>query len=143
MYAGGRVFLRSQRGTDMTASFPENRAAALAQLPEVTGVDGELVVWEGDRLAFERLQQRLARRGTAAADAAREWPTYFVAFDLVHTGADLTGWPYERRRGALQVLFADHSPTAPLTLCRRPGGGAGVAGMDGDRAGRAVLQAAR
>ncbi|MFI5679989.1 DNA ligase-like domain-containing protein [Streptomyces cellulosae] len=65
MYAGGRVLLRSRRGTDMTASFPEIRAAALAQLPENTGLDGELVVCERDRLAFERLQQRLARRGTA------------------------------------------------------------------------------
>jgi ATP-dependent DNA ligase len=38
--AGGRVLLRSRRGTDMTASFPEIRAAALAQLPEDTGIDG-------------------------------------------------------------------------------------------------------
>ncbi|WP_329222309.1 hypothetical protein OG352_34380 [Streptomyces sp. NBC_01485] len=41
VYAGGRVLLRSRRGTDtMTASFPEIRAAALAQLPENTGLDG-------------------------------------------------------------------------------------------------------
>ncbi|CAM5564246.1 hypothetical protein [Streptomyces coeruleorubidus] len=42
--AGGRVLLRSRRGTDMTASFPEIRAAALAQLPADTGIDGELVL---------------------------------------------------------------------------------------------------
>jgi ATP-dependent DNA ligase len=54
VYAGGRGLLRSRRGTDMTASFPEIRAAALAQLPADTGIDGELVVWERDRLAFER-----------------------------------------------------------------------------------------
>jgi ATP-dependent DNA ligase len=40
VYAGGRVLLRSRRGTDMTASFPEIRAAALTQLPEDTGLDG-------------------------------------------------------------------------------------------------------
>ncbi|MFI2511470.1 hypothetical protein [Streptomyces sp. NPDC018972] len=39
MYAGGRVLLRPRRGTDMTAAFPEIRAAALAQLPADTGVD--------------------------------------------------------------------------------------------------------
>ncbi|MFD3622767.1 hypothetical protein ACFWWT_48205 [Streptomyces sp. NPDC058676] len=57
------MLLRSRRGTDMTASFPEIRAAALAQLPEDIGLDGELVVWERDRLAFERLQQRLPGAG--------------------------------------------------------------------------------
>ncbi|MDX3314528.1 ATP-dependent DNA ligase [Streptomyces sp. NPDC054884] len=117
MYAGGRVLLRSRRGTHMTAAFPEIRAAALAQLPEGTGLDGELVVWERDRLAFERLQQRLARRGAAAAQAAREWPAHFVAFDLVHRGDDLTSWPYAWRRAALEALFAERGLAAPFTLC--------------------------
>ncbi|WOT39562.1 ATP-dependent DNA ligase [Streptomyces coeruleorubidus] len=96
---------------------PRDRAAALAQLPADTGIDGELVVWERDRLAFERLQQRLARRGAAAAQAAREWPAHFVAFDLVQRGGDLTVWPYARRRAALEELFADHGLTAPWVLC--------------------------
>ncbi|MFF0095293.1 hypothetical protein ACFYSF_35925 [Streptomyces canus] len=117
VYAGGRALLRSRRGTDMAPAFPEIRAAALAQLPEDTGLDGELVVWERDRLAFERLQQRLARRGAAAAQAAREWPAHFVAFDLVHRGDDLTGWPYARRRAALEALFAERGLAAPFTLC--------------------------
>ncbi|MEU1916059.1 hypothetical protein [Streptomyces massasporeus] len=50
----------------MTAAFPEIRAAALAQLPGDIALDGELVVWERDRSVFERLQQRLARRGAGA-----------------------------------------------------------------------------
>ncbi|MFD8154430.1 hypothetical protein ACFV28_27275 [Streptomyces sp. NPDC059720] len=66
VHAGGLVLLRSRQGTDMTGSFPEIRAAALAQLPPDTGLDGELVVWEAGRLAFERLQQRgPPRRGRA------------------------------------------------------------------------------
>ncbi len=115
--AGGRVLLRSGQGTDMTASFPENRAAALSQLPTDIGLDGELVVWERDRLAFERLQQRLARRGSGAAEAARQWPAHYVIFDLVYAGADLPGWPYERRRAALEALFTDYGLEAPLALC--------------------------
>ncbi|MFD5712463.1 hypothetical protein ACFWHW_19075 [Streptomyces pharetrae] len=83
VHADQRVLLRSRQGTDMTGSFPEIRAAALAQLPADTGLDGELVVWERDRLAFERLQQRLARRGTGPAEAARQWLAHCVAFDLV------------------------------------------------------------
>ncbi|MEU3297417.1 ATP-dependent DNA ligase [Streptomyces longwoodensis] len=118
VWPGGRVLLRSRQGTDMTASFPEIRAAALAQLPADTGLDGELVVWEHGRLAFERLQQRLAWRGRGAAEGAGQWPAHFVVFDLVRAdGADLTGWPYERRRAALEALFTDHRLEAPLTLC--------------------------
>ncbi|MGX1887586.1 hypothetical protein [Streptomyces sp. NPDC055287] len=40
VHADERVLLRSRQGTDMTASFPESRAAALAQLPSDTGLDG-------------------------------------------------------------------------------------------------------
>jgi ATP-dependent DNA ligase len=40
VHTGGRVLLRSQQGTDMTGSFPEIRAAALAQLPADTSLDG-------------------------------------------------------------------------------------------------------
>ncbi|MFJ5228203.1 hypothetical protein [Streptomyces sp. NPDC088400] len=36
----GRVLLRSRRGTDMTAAFPEISAAAAAQLPEEVALDG-------------------------------------------------------------------------------------------------------
>jgi ATP-dependent DNA ligase len=82
----------------------------------VARINSELVVWQRDRLAFERLQQRLARRGAGAAEAARQWPAHYVVFDLVHTSEDLTGWPYERRRVALEALFADLSLAAPLTL---------------------------
>ncbi|WP_309030885.1 ATP-dependent DNA ligase [Streptomyces alfalfae] len=118
-YTGGRVLLRSRQGTDMTAAFPEIVDAALAQLPDDTGLDGELVVWEGERLAFERLQQRLARRrGAGALTAARTWPAHLVVFDLLHVeGTDLTPWPYARRRSALEALFTDAALTAPFTLC--------------------------
>jgi ATP-dependent DNA ligase len=40
VHADGRVLLRSRQGTDMTGSFPEIRAAALAQPPADTGLDG-------------------------------------------------------------------------------------------------------
>ncbi|MFH9405316.1 hypothetical protein ACH4JS_37005 [Streptomyces sp. NPDC017638] len=42
--------------------------------------------------------------------------TTFV-FDLVHAGANLTGWPYTWWRAALEGLFTDHRLEAPLTLC--------------------------
>ncbi|WP_329446416.1 hypothetical protein [Streptomyces canus] len=98
----GQVVLRSRRGTEMGPSFPEVVAGAV-QLPDATAMDGELVVWDAaGRLAFERLQNRLARRGAGAARAAPEWPAHFVAFDLLRlSGTDTTRWPYLRRRAAL------------------------------------------
>ncbi|WP_328457416.1 hypothetical protein OG780_42175 [Streptomyces sp. NBC_00386] len=74
-----------------------------AQLPDATSLDGELIVWEAGRLAFERLQQRSA----GAARAADEWSAHFVAFDLLRlSGTGTTGWPHRRRRHALEsVVF--------------------------------------
>ncbi|MFF3879408.1 ATP-dependent DNA ligase [Streptomyces sp. NPDC001978] len=97
-------------------------------------------MWERDRLAFE-LQQRLAGLGTAAAQAAREWPAHFVAFDLVHRDTDLTGWPYARRRAALEALFAGRGLTAPWVLCPSttdPAVAQAVVGLDGGRGGGAL-----
>jgi ATP-dependent DNA ligase len=59
----GRVVLRPRRGTDLAPAFPEI-VAGTARLPDKTALDGELVVWSEKRLAFERLQDRLRRRGT-------------------------------------------------------------------------------
>ncbi|WP_329528757.1 hypothetical protein [Streptomyces sp. NBC_01462] len=81
------MVLRSRRGTETA---PASIAAAAEQLPDATTLDGELVVWNQDRLAFDLL--RLSgtdtyRRLRAAAfravdvspsttnpDAVREWP---------------------------------------------------------------------
>ncbi|MEU2899613.1 hypothetical protein ABZ690_08200 [Streptomyces sp. NPDC006967] len=113
----GRLVLRSRRGTDLAPSFPELRSGT-GQLPDATALDGEVVVWESGRLAFERLQGRLQRRGAGVAALAEQWPAHFVAFDLLRlAGTDTTGWPYERRRAALEGLFADHRLTAPWALC--------------------------
>ncbi|MFK4123706.1 hypothetical protein [Streptomyces longwoodensis] len=78
VHAGGRVLLRLRQGTDMTGSFPEIREAVLAQLPVGTDLDGERVVWERGRLAFERLQQRLVRRGGGAVEGAGRWLAHFA-----------------------------------------------------------------
>ncbi|OSC66659.1 ATP-dependent DNA ligase, partial [Streptomyces sp. 4F] len=114
----GRVVLRSRRGTEMGPAFPEVVAGAV-QLPDATAMDGELVVWDAaGRLAFERLQNRLARRGAGAVRAAEEWPAHFVAFDLLRlSGTVTTGWPYSRRRAALESVFAARRLFTPWALC--------------------------
>ncbi|MFH9439033.1 ATP-dependent DNA ligase [Streptomyces rochei] len=113
----GRVVLRSRNGTQMAPAFPEV-VAATVQLPDASAFDGELIVWEAGRLAFERLQARLRQRGAAAARTAEEWPAHFVAFDVLRlSGTDTTGWSYRRRRAALEGLFAARGLTAPWALC--------------------------
>jgi hypothetical protein len=49
---------------------------------------------------WDDLQQRLARRGVGAAEAAHEWSAHYVVFGLLREGGDLVGWPYQRRRTA-------------------------------------------
>ncbi|MET9765034.1 hypothetical protein ABZ016_39225 [Streptomyces sp. NPDC006372] len=54
----GQAPLRPRHGSEMAPGFPELVTAA-GQLPDATALDGVLVVWEHDRLACERLQNRL------------------------------------------------------------------------------------
>jgi AbiV family abortive infection protein len=120
------------------------RAAPLAN---TTALDGELVVWDASgRLAFERLQDRLARRGASASRAAGEWPAHFVAFDLLRlSGTDTTAWPYRRRRAALESLFVAQravSAVGAVPVSHRGGHGTRVADVDVGRDGRRGLQTA-
>ncbi|MFE1840621.1 ATP-dependent DNA ligase [Streptomyces sviceus] len=113
----GHFTLRSRQGTDLGPAFPE-LGAGLGQLPDATALDGEIIVWENGRLAFERLQGRLQRHGASAARLAAQRPAHFVAFDLLRLkGADTTSWTFRRRRNALEGLFAEHRLTAPWALC--------------------------
>ncbi|MGW1783940.1 ATP-dependent DNA ligase [Streptomyces sp. NPDC002143] len=137
--AAGPPVLRSRMGNDLSAAFPEI-TAALLDLPFSVVFDGELVVWEQTRLAFERLTQRLHRRGAAAQWAAAAHPAHYVVFDLLHVnGRSMRERPYVDRRQALETLFQREGLAAPWTL--RPSTGDGevargwlglsVAGVEG------------
>ncbi|MGW4564177.1 ATP-dependent DNA ligase [Streptomyces sp. NPDC004561] len=85
----------------------------------VAHINGEPVVWDAaGRLECERLQNRLTRRRVGASRTAEEWPAHFVAFDLLRlSGTDTTGWPYQRRRAALESMFAARRLFAPWGPC--------------------------
>jgi ATP-dependent DNA ligase len=107
--------LWSKQGRDLTDRFPDIAAAAVAQLPAGSVVDGEVVVWNGSRLDFGLLQQRMgtspARIGALVAAA----PASYVAFDLLATGGtDLRRRTLRVRRSALEELAARWAP--PLQL---------------------------
>ncbi|MGW2823098.1 hypothetical protein ACWC24_19235 [Streptomyces sp. NPDC001443] len=80
-------------------------------MPDATALDGELIVRDvAGRLAFERLQHRLAR-------GAQERPAHVVAFGLPRlSGTDTTDRPCCRRRAAPESVFTARRPSAPRAL---------------------------
>ncbi|MCX5355615.1 ATP-dependent DNA ligase [Streptomyces mirabilis] len=115
----GAVEIRSRQRTLLNNGFPEIVQAAARDLPPVI-LDGEVVIWHEDRLAFERLLRRLNRRPAAVAAEVRSSPAHFVAFDILRQGddgTDLTRLPYLERRARLEALFTEHALAPPWTLC--------------------------
>ncbi|MFF9819560.1 hypothetical protein [Streptomyces sp. NPDC014006] len=136
-----QVRLQSRRGSLIQARFPELVRAA-AELPDGLVLDGELVVWAGERMSFEALQRRAAAGRRSAARLAEELPAHLIVFDVLQLdGEELLHAAYAERRARLEQLFADHDLRAPWTLPRdgRPGDGAGMAHVldRGPRSGRA------
>src|SRR4051794_27964308 len=111
--AGTRLW--SKQGRDLTDRFPDVVAAARAQVPAGTVVDGEVVVWSGERLDFALLQQRMVTGiGKILALASRH-PASYVAFDvLARGGKDLRRSPLVRRRAELEEMGSGWKP--PLQL---------------------------
>jgi ATP-dependent DNA ligase len=80
----GKVRLWSRNGKEFTDKFPDVVRALGAQL-RVDGVlDGELVVWSGERLDFDALQRRMVNTvATVRRRLVVEEPVSFVAFDVL------------------------------------------------------------
>ena len=108
---GDEVELGSRNERPMTRYFPEVVASVKANLPERCVVDGEIVVIQGDRLAFESLLLRVHPAESRVNLLAREIPASFVAFDLLALGDEsLTEEPFSRRRERLEAALADARP---------------------------------
>jgi ATP-dependent DNA ligase len=116
----GEVRLWSRNGKDFTAKFPDVQAALEVQLVTDCVLDGELVVWTGDRLDFDALQQRMVNTAaTVARRLARSQPAAFVAFDVLSVGdVDVRPMRWAVRRRRLESLAADWVPplqVSPVT----------------------------
>jgi len=95
--------LWSRQGTDLTTRFPEITTAAAAQIPAGTVIDGEVLIWNGDRLDFDLLQRRLASGAARIRELVKTHQASFVAFDLLATaGTDLRPQLWRSRRAALE-----------------------------------------
>ncbi|WP_222271843.1 ATP-dependent DNA ligase [Modestobacter marinus] len=105
----------SRQGRDLSGCFPDVVAAARAQLPPGTVVDGEVVIWNGDRLDFSLLQRRMVTAPSRNGPLVAEHPASYVAFDVLAVGgADQRSEPLWRRRTQLESLAGGWSP--PLQL---------------------------
>jgi ATP-dependent DNA ligase len=112
---GSSTRLWSRQGRELTPLFPEIVAAAVAQVPAGTVVDGEVVIWNGARLDFGLLQLRMATPAGRIGALVTANPASYVAFDLLAAGGvDLRGAPLTRRRAALEDLAGRWAP--PLQL---------------------------
>lgn len=114
----GKIRVRSRRGIDLLAGFPE-----LAELPIPEGVvvDGEIVAFDSDGRPSFSLIQRRTGFGGAGTDARVS--VNFVAFDVLYRGGEsLVGLAYEDRKEALDDLEIP-SPVVSASPTR----GAGIA----------------
>ncbi len=112
----GSTRLWSKQGRDLTDRFPDLAAAALAQVPAGTVVDGEVVIWNGSRLDFGLLQQRMLASAGRIRSLVVAHPASYVAFDLLAAGgADLRGQRLARRRAALEQVAQRWAPPLQLT----------------------------
>jgi bifunctional non-homologous end joining protein LigD len=109
------VAIWSRAGNDKTAQFPEV-AQALARftrtLKAAVVLDGEIVAIDsrGEPGGFQRLQGRIHGQ---SADAARQAPATFIAFDILRDGdEDLRALPLTARRARLERVHGSAGPGA-------------------------------
>jgi len=118
--AGSEVFIQSRDLRPLDRYFPELHDALLAGLPDLSVVDGEIVIATPRGLDFDALQLRLHPAASRVAKLAKETPSQFVAFDaLAMSGRDLRDAPQSERRVLLERALADARPPIYLTPMTR------------------------
>ncbi|QKW11842.1 non-homologous end-joining DNA ligase [Verrucosispora sp. NA02020] len=103
--AAGRQRLYARSGVEITTAYPE--LIPLGEQVDDALLDGEVVLFDrAGRPSFTALAERMhVRDPVKAARLAASVPVTYMIFDLLRLrGTDLTGWPYARRREALDEL---------------------------------------
>lgn len=113
----GGIALWSRGEESIAGQFPEI-AAACAQLPAGTVLDGEILAWRfapdgGGALSFNALQARLNRKNVQPSLFDAEG-VVFLAFDaLEHESRDIRGLPLHERRRILEATVSP-LPAGPI-----------------------------
>lgn len=119
---GDEVEWGSRNERPLTRYFPELVAAATAELPLRSVIDGEIVLPIGNGLDFEALQLRLHPAASRVRMLAERTPAAFIAFDLLALGdEDYTGRPFAERRAALVDALGAHARSKTI-----PGSGPSI-----------------
>ncbi len=106
-WSGPQARLESRNGKDLLRFLPELRAA-LAELPDGTVLDGEVVVVRNGVTDFDALQMRIHPAESRINLLAGETPGSLIVFDLLaHGGEDWMARPYAERRALLERLYGD------------------------------------
>ncbi len=109
-----RIRLQTRRHLDTTHRYPEI-VRALSELPGEGILDGEVVVFDGDKPSFERaLERELVSNPARIAQRSRDIPAYYVAFDLLYLdGRVPMEEPLSERKRLLSGLLTA-SPPQPI-----------------------------
>lgn len=104
--AEGRVELLAKSGKALARFFPEVVERLQRIEADAFALDGELLAQDGDRFAFEVLQQRLHPAESRIRKLAVETPATFALFDMLVDvdGADLRGRPHRERHARLEAF---------------------------------------
>ncbi len=103
---GQRTVLHSSRGRDVSPQYPE-LADFGRKLGTSAHLDGEIVVFDGDRPSFRRVLHRINIDRPNQRTMA-ENPIVYVVFDLLTLdGNSLLELPYQARREVLTDLVSD------------------------------------
>jgi ATP-dependent DNA ligase len=114
---GDEIELASRNTKSLARYFPEVVDALRSErLPRRCVLDGELIVAIGDRLDFDRLQERIHPAESRVRMLAESTPAAYVAFDILALeGEDLTRMPLALRREHLEAALADCPEGVHLT----------------------------
>jgi ATP-dependent DNA ligase len=114
--SAGEVRLWSRNGKDFTTKFPDIQAALAGQVHTDCVLDGELVVWTGERMDFDALQARMVNTAaTVRRRLAPEQPASLVVFDLLAIGnVDVRPMRWTARRSRVEAIAEAWRP--PLQL---------------------------
>ncbi|MFF9098530.1 hypothetical protein ACF1AX_36075 [Streptomyces sp. NPDC014802] len=118
---GGRVSCTVRTGASPSCAEPAvtyDAPHCTTRPPATLVLDGELVVWAGEGMSFEALQQRAAAGHRSAPLLAQELPAHLIVFDVLQVdGRELLHAPYAERRAHLEQLFTDHDLHASWARC--------------------------
>ena len=105
---GEHVELQSKAGQPLARYFPELVDGLRELKPKKFVLDGEIVIAEGERIAFDDLLLRIHPAESRIRKLAKESPAMLVAFDLLvdEHGKSLVHEPLRERRDLLEYFAA-------------------------------------